>query len=291
MRRHRAKLGLMIGIKYSCHLGYLTIERNSIVLLSSGKYHHTMYTELFQQLGLVKNEARIYEALLQEGECGVGHISLKSKVHRRNVYDTLNRLIEKGLAFEIALAKENHYRAVPPEKLMEMLAEKQRMLKKAMPGLEMLYKGTPHKEEVYIYRGPEGWKNYMQDLIKVGEPAYFIAAKGGWLDGRVKHFFPAFIESAEKAGLEFFHLFDHEVKEKCPEIIPHIGTTYKFLPKGYSTNVAIDIFGDHVNIITPMNIGGLDEEFSVTVIVNPNIAEAFRTWFKFMWDFCPNQSS
>ena len=247
-----------------------------------------MYTELFQNLGLVKNEARIYEALLREGKSSVGHIAVKSKVHRRNVYDTLNRLMEKGLVFEVAEKNENHYEAVPPSKLMELIQEKERMLRSQMPALNDLYKGTPHEEEVYIYRGPEGWKNYMTDLINVGEPVYFIAAKGGWLDHRVKHFFPEFIKRTREKNIPFYHLFDHEVKDDCPQIIPVVGKNHKFLPKGYSTSAAIDIFGSHVNIIAPMKLGGLDEEFSVTVIVNPYIADAFRTWFKFMWDFCPN---
>jgi sugar-specific transcriptional regulator TrmB len=246
-----------------------------------------MYLEIFQKLGLVKNEARIYETLLKEGESPVGHISTKSKVHRRNVYDTLNRLIEKGLVFEIAQEKENRYKAVDPNKLMELIQEKQNILEKVMPDLQSLYAGTPHDEEIFIYRGPEGWKNYMRDMLEVGEDAYFIAAKGGWLDDRVKHFFPTFKEKAKAKGIEYFHLFDHEVKKDCPQIIPHVGGNYKFLPKGYSTPAAIDIFGSHVNIISGMKLGGLEEEFSLTVIVNQQIADAFRVWFKFMWDFCP----
>lgn len=250
-----------------------------------------MYTEMFQQLGLVKNEARIYETLLREGKSPVGHIAVKSQVHRRNVYDTLNRLMEKGLVFEIVETKENQYEAVDPQKLMDLLDEKKQRLQKAMPQLELLYKSTPHKEEIYFYKGPEGWKNYMRDILKQGQTAYFIGAKGGWLDERVKHFFPNFEKKAQKAGIEYYHLFDHEVKKECPQIIPHIGKNYKFLPKGYSTPAAIDIFGDHVNIIAGMHVGGLNEEFTLTVIVNPLIADAFRTWFQFMWDFCPSNRS
>jgi predicted DNA-binding transcriptional regulator len=248
-----------------------------------------MYTEIFQELGLVKNEARIYEALLIEGESSVGHISIKSKVHRRNVYDTINRLMEKGLVFEIVAEKENLYQAVHPDKLMELIQEKTMILDKIMPDLRKLYKTTPHEEEVYVYRGAEGWKNYMLDMLRVGEPVYFIAAKGGWLDERVRNFFPKFEKEAKKKKLEYFHLFDHEVKKGCPEIIPHVGGSYKFLPKGYSTTVAIDVFGDHVNIISGMKIGGLAEDFAFTVIVNKEIANAYRTWFQFMWDFCPGE--
>jgi len=247
-----------------------------------------MYTEIFTQLGLVKNEARIYEALLKEGESSVGRISVKSGVHRRNVYDTLNRLMEKGLVAEIVDTRENRYQAVDPQKLMEILEEKKSTLDKVMPSLKKLYKDKPHQESVQIYHGPEGWKNYMLDMINTGETVYFIAAKGGWLDERVKDFFPTFIEKAEKAGLDYYHIFDHEVQTDCQEILKYVGDKYKFLPKGYSTRCSIDIFGDHVNIVVGIKAGSLEEESSLVVIKNPLVADSFRTWFQFMWDVCPD---
>jgi sugar-specific transcriptional regulator TrmB len=51
----------------------------------------TQFKNTLESLGLAKNEARIYEALLREGELGVSDISLKSGVHRRNAYDSLNQ--------------------------------------------------------------------------------------------------------------------------------------------------------------------------------------------------------
>jgi len=248
-----------------------------------------MYSEIFQQLGLAKNEARIYETLLREGESSVGRISTKSKVHRRNVYDSLNRLMEKGLVFEILQRRENVYKPVDPKKLGELIQEKKQQLDAVMPDLQKLYTGTPQDNEVYIYRGPEGWKNYMRDMLRIGEPAYFIGAKGGWLDERVKNFFPTFVKEAKKQKLKYYHLFDHEVKTGVPEILPYVGKDYKFLPPKYSAPTGIDIFGDHVNITTEINMGQLGEEISFTVIVNKKVADSFRTWFQFMWDFCPEE--
>jgi len=247
-----------------------------------------MYTELFQELGLSKNEAEIYETLLEQGELPVGRLSTKSKVHRRNVYDVLERLVEKGLVFEIVEQKENRYQAVDPKKLAELIQEKGEMLSKDLPNLQKLYKNTPHEEEVFVYRGAEGWKNYMRDMLQIADTAYFIGAKGAWLDARVKHFYPKFIKEAQKKQIKFYHLFDHEVKTTCPEILPKIGKYYKFLPKEYSTKAAIDIFGNHVNIISGVHLGGLDESFSLTIIVNETIANAFRVWFQFMWQMCPS---
>jgi len=48
-----------------------------------------------------KNEAKIYETILEIGECSVSEIAKKSGIHRRNIYDTLARLSEKGIVFQI----------------------------------------------------------------------------------------------------------------------------------------------------------------------------------------------
>lgn len=248
-----------------------------------------MYSDVLQEVGLVKNEARIYETLLKEGQSPVGRIASKSGVHRRNVYDTLNRLMEKGLVFEIVDTKENSYQAVDPHKLADILDEKRGILNDVMPELSTLYKTQPAEHAMYTYRGAEGWKNYMMDILKVGEPAYFIGAKGAWLDERVKDFFPTFIKEAEKKNLEYFHLFDHRVEMEAPEILEYVGKHYKFLPKEYETPSSIDLFGDRVNILTELHMGRMAEDIVFSVIVNQNVADSFRTWFKLMWNLLPER--
>ncbi|MFA5995244.1 MAG: helix-turn-helix domain-containing protein [Patescibacteria group bacterium] len=249
-----------------------------------------MYLELFQNLGLSKNEAEIYEKLLELGEASVSTISAETNINRRNIYDVLNRMMEKGLVFPILQKGDSSYKPVDPNKLMEVLKEKEAQLQKNLPNLQQLYHTTPKEDEVYIYKGLEGWKNYMRDMVQVGEPAYFIGAKGAWLDERVKHFYPQFYKEAQRKKIRFYHLFDWEVRETFPKILQYVKKDYKFLPKGYSApSGAIDIFGDHVNIISNMRLGGFaDEDFSFTVIVNQQIADSFRVWFHYMWDFCPN---
>ncbi len=264
--------------------------RLGIGLGSSGIIYRRviMYESILQELGLSKNEARIYEALVSEGESGVGVIAVKSKVHRRNVYDSIKRLVSRGLVFEIVGKSESLYQAVEPVRLNEMLEEKRENLGRIMPALETLYRGASYRQQVCVYRGPEGWKNYMRDMLRVADEAHFIGAQGAWLDERVKNFFPYFSKEAEKKGIRYYHLFDHKVKEEKPEIIPHIGADYKFLPKEYSSNAAVDIFGNHVNILTEIHLGRLGEEIRFIVIVDEAVANAFRTWFKLMWDICPD---
>ena len=246
-----------------------------------------MYERVFEGLGLSKNEAKIYETLIREGELTVGLIAKRSRIHRRNVYDTLNRLVERGLVYEILEHRESRFQGVDPKKLGELLEEKQVALSRVMPDLSSLYESVPREQSVCIYRGIEGWKNYMRDIIRVGEDVYCIGAKGAWMDERVMNFFPRFMREANKKKINYYHLFDYEVLEQKHDIVKHVGKHYKFLPKGYSAPAAVDVFGAHVNILSNIHIGGMDDEFWFTVIINRRIADAFRIWFRFMYDFCP----
>jgi len=243
-----------------------------------------MHEDVFTALGLSKNEAAIYETLVIHGESSVERISRKSKVYRRNVYDTLNRLMEKGLVFEILEGRQNRYQAVEPDKLMEIVQEKEQMLAEIMPVLKKQYSSIPHKQEVFVYRGPEGWKNYMRDILRTGKDFYSLGAKGAWLDPRVETFFKQFIKEAKKKNIKMHHLFDHEVKDKSPDILKHIGSEYKFLPKDCSAPATVDFFGDRVYIESDIKPGGFAEDFSITVIVNQQIADAFRSWFQLIWN-------
>ncbi len=87
------------------------------------------YTETLQHLGLSPNEAKIYEALIENGESTISDISVTAKVHRRNAYDAVSRLIDKGLCFQVVSPAGDRFGAVDPNKLKELVGEKEKMLK------------------------------------------------------------------------------------------------------------------------------------------------------------------
>lgn len=244
-----------------------------------------MYTETLQELGLAKNEARIYETLIKEGELPVGQIANLSGVHRRNVYDSLSRLLGKGLVFEILESKENHYQAVEPQKLVELLKEKETALMSVIPDLEKLYRGLPRHEAAYIYRGVEGYKNYMRDILRIGKDVYVIGAKGAWADPELKSFSKQIVEQTDKKNIKFHLLIDAEIKKQKNEILSLLSKkdNYRFLPREYSTECTMDIFGDRIVQISGVGVGEFNKDVSFTVIVNQQLADAFRVWFKALW--------
>lgn len=246
-----------------------------------------MHLDILTEIGLSQNEAKIYETLLGLGESNITQIALKSNIHRRNVYDTMDRLVEKGLVYQVIGKGDSIYRPVDPSKLSELINEKQQRLEKVMPELLKEYQERPPLEAVYFYKGIEGFKNYLRDILNSGEDAYFIGAKGAWFDPRIKTFLEKFLANAKKEGIKYQHLFDYEVKEKLPDVLKSVGKPYKFLPKQYSTPSMIDIFGDHVVSFTGAGLAKISDDISIFVTVSRPMATSYKTWFKFMWDHCP----
>jgi len=245
-----------------------------------------MYEEILREVGLSPNEARVYEALLKVGEASVQVISDKSKIHRRNVYDALSKLADKGLASEVFIKGEKNFKAIDPRRLLDLLKEKEEKLKDAIPEMQNKLEKVEEKEEAYFYRGIEGFKNYLQDILKTKETVYFIGAKAFWLDERLKHFLRNFDRDRKKLGIKFIHLFDYEVKEKKPEILSMVGKPYKFLPKEYSSKTAVDIFGPYVVTFVGVEVGNLEEEPLIFVLKSKRLADGYRKFFQFMWDNC-----
>lgn len=245
-----------------------------------------MYSDVLSDAGLTLNEAKVYETLVGLKEASIESLAAKSKVHRRNVYDSIAKLSDKGLISEVFISGKKLYRPVNPIRLLDILREKEHKISSILPDLEKKFKREISEERAYVYKGVEGFKSYLRDILEVGEPVYFLGAKAFWLDPRLKSYIPQFDAERKRRGIEFKHLFDHEVKEKKPEILELVGKPYKFLPKGYSSPTAVDIFGDHVVTFVGVSPGHLPEEPIQFVMVSRRLAEGYRKFFQFMWDHC-----
>src|SRR3990167_6862863 len=266
----------------------------------SGQHHHLVvidtttltknmngiYQKIFESLGLSPNEGKIYETLLDIGESSISDIATKAGIHRRNVYDAIERLIDKGLVFQIFSSNENSYNAVDPDKLSELMREKEEALSAAIPELKKKFGNRVAPEEAYIYRGYEGQKNVWRDILRVGKDSFFIGAKGGWFDPHLDSSRDAFFREANRKKIKFIQLFDHEVKKEIPNFPKHFPgkLEYRFLPKEYSTNSGIGVFGDHIVTYTGLSVKQIQKDVVFFVIHSKDLAESYRTWFWYVWE-------
>lgn len=240
-----------------------------------------MFTEILQQIGLSLNEAKIYETLLDLKEGGVSEIATQSNIHRRNAYDAMKRLIEKGLVFPILSKGENRYSPVDPSKLLELVREKESRFTDILPELQKRYRERPERQEAYIYRGIEGFKNYMRDILRVGQDVYFIGGKMAFLSSQIKPFSDQFFKEAKKKKIKFYGIYDYEVKKLGKEI-KCFDPPYKFLPPSYSSISIVIIFGDYVVTYADVRVKKIDEHVTIFVLRDQNLAEGYQKWFQFM---------
>lgn len=244
-----------------------------------------MYQETLQAAGLSPNEAKIYEALLDLGESSVPQISIKTGINRRNAYDTIERLVSKGLSFPIFSSKDNKYSAVDPGKLLEILGERQQKIQAIMPELESKYQKQQPPEEAYIYRGLEGQKNIWRDCLRVGETVYAVGANASWYDPRIETSTKSFFKEANRKKIKFVELFNYEASLKVPNFPKHFlgKLEYRVLPQEYSTDSIINIFGDYVVTYTGCRILRIDDNAVFFVLRSRALADSYRVWFQALW--------
>lgn len=248
-----------------------------------------MYNEIFESLGLSPNEAKIYETMLSTGETGVSDISTKAHIHRRNIYDALHRLIEKGLVFPIFQKGDNRYQAVHPDKLLEIIKEKEKGLIEVLPKLRATFAKEPSSEAAFIYKGIEGYKTYRRDLLRLAQDAYFLGAKGLWRSPQIDDRFRAMYVKKFEKDVPHKVLFDPRVKDLLPAALEDEKGNYRILPAEYETPGVVDIFGDYVVTFVSVGIGNISDNVTIFVMKNKELAESYKTWFRFIWDHCEEE--
>jgi len=81
--------------------------------------------KILEKLGFTQNEAKIYLVLISSGNpLNASEISNYSNVPRPNVYETINRLIEKGFVLKEASSRGGRYVAILPDEMLEILRTK-----------------------------------------------------------------------------------------------------------------------------------------------------------------------
>lgn len=245
-----------------------------------------MYLEVLNNIGLSTNEARIYNALLEIKIGTVSAIAKHTGIDRRNIYDTIQRLINQGLVYQVLPKKTLTYAPVNPEKLRELIDEKMKDLEDSLPGMLKKFNLVSPTQQISVYKGVRGLKNYINLILKTGKNIYGLGSKGSWFDPRVKNFSIRASKKWQEKKVRGKYIFDAEIK-KYPDVIKWIGGEHKFLPKKYSSNSSLEIFGDYVVIYSGMSIKELDNDISFFVLRDKTLARDYLKWFELIWDLLP----
>src|SRR3989338_2846609 len=235
---------------------------------------------ILSKIGLTKNEAKVYLTLLDLGTAQAGQITEKSGVHRRNVYDSIDRLMEKGLISFVIANNKKLFSPVNPKRFLELIDEKKFELdglksdfQKILPELE-LRTTLKERHDVRFFKGVEGLKTVFEDIIRTGKD-YIGYGPGQQLEKVLKHYFRLFVIKRVNAKIRLRLIYD-EASRKILKKNPL--SDLRYMPDQYSSRAALRIYGDKVAILL------LSEEEPLAIVIkNKAIAEGYRKYFEVMW--------
>jgi len=229
-----------------------------------------MNINFLQDLGLAKSEAKVYLALLESGASRAGFLTRKSGIHRRNVYDAIEMLIQKGL---VSYIKENNvrlYKAVEPNRLLEILKEKEENIRSILPELESKFNFVQSKIGTTFFRGKQALKSVFDDQIKEGKEILILGACP-FANDIIKYYFPHYDRARKNKGIKIKAIFTSKLKENIPL------SEIKYLPEQFNSPTATNIYGNKVAII-------LWTEEPLAILINQKeIADSYRNYFEIMW--------
>ena len=250
---------------------------NAIRLNIKPPFSFKMSEEVLEKLGLSKNEAKVYLALLGLGASSVGKIADEARIHRTNVYDAIERLLEKGLVSYINKDdKTKVFDAASPDKLMCLIDEKKSLLESAMPTLKIRKEMTEKKSQACIYEGVAAFTRILENFLSYNEPilVYGIPKQAPEL---MRHFIAGFHKRRIPKKIKMTHIYNLNAEDRIKYLNSLPYTQAKYLPQELDSQVSTNICGDEVVFVV------WTEPVMVIQLKNKIIAETYKRYFNVLW--------
>jgi len=238
-----------------------------------------MSESAIEKAGLTKIESKVYLVILELGPSLAGQISKKSGIHRRTIYDALDRLAEKGLISYIVKNNRKYFEAANPERLVELMREKEAEIKSNLPYMMDLFTKTKAKEETLFYKGKEGLKTAFEDQISTlgafsAAPAKEILVLGASAEASeiLQFYFKWYNKRRQEKKIRIKLIANIEEKGKIKAPLSEIRYMSELGP------AAMNIYADKVAII----LWSKDKPLAI-IIKNKEIANSYRIFFENMW--------
>lgn len=120
--------------------------------------------EIFRELGFSEREIKVYLNLLELGCSKVGPIATKARMQHSKVYQTLNKLIDKGLITFVVKSGIKHFQAQDPKLILNRLKEREKEFSEILPELRLKQSLALDPQVATVYEGYKAIKS-MFDLI------------------------------------------------------------------------------------------------------------------------------
>ncbi len=227
--------------------------------------------DVLESIGLATGEAVIYLALLRHGTSKVYDLAEQTGRHRTNIYDTLEKLEEKGLVSHVTKENVKHYTAAPPERLTEYLKEKEERVESIMPALREEHDRGSGDTDVHVFQGKEGLKTMLNDILRCGKD-YVVFEEAGKIHDVLPYYYPTFNEELEEQGIHV-----RVITQDASAIATRSGMEMRSL-EFFAYPAATAVYDDRVAIFV------WDKPHHAIQIRSEDVANSWRAFFETLWD-------
>ena len=240
-----------------------------------------MQLDVLRKVGLSEGEIKVYTSLLEIGVTSINKIHEKVGMDRRNIYDILNKLIEKGLVSYIEENDKRMFHVSNPNRILSYIEEKKinleeikKEVSQIIPSMQQIFESKKQDFYAETYKGSEGIKAVWDDMLNY-KVIYWIGS-GMYVPDKFPAFFKDWNKRRIERKVESHHLFRYE---KRKEVSKKMFTSAKFLPQEFSGSPTVTVtYGDKVvNFL-------FGENLFAFVIESKELAENYRKYHKFLWD-------
>jgi HTH-type transcriptional regulator, sugar sensing transcriptional regulator len=234
-------------------------------------------TKQLQEIGLTQNEAAVYLALLEVGETKTGALVKRTHLHRVLIYDSLESLIQKGLASYVIKENRKYFQAADPQRLVDFMQEKQERVKSLLPELQLKQKLAVKQQQVSIYEGIVGIKSALNNMLKELSPhgKHYVLA-GGDMAAAVGPYYDVYQQTKKKNKIKTYGVVDENYRKKTT-IIEKTVATIRYYPLAYFPTDTW-IYNDKVLIVNYSS----DPPIAI-LITNKQTADSYKVFFDSFW--------
>jgi sugar-specific transcriptional regulator TrmB len=157
--------------------------------------------EVLRSIGLSEREIKVYLASLKLGSSTVNQISKEAGTFRTYTYDILKSLMEKGLVSSVMKGKTQYFEASDPDRIVEILQEREDQIKEILPQLKQLKKSIAKKPTVEFFEGLAGLKLVHDTILREKPKEIRVYGNPEQHYEIMKFYLPRFVKERVKLGI------------------------------------------------------------------------------------------
>ncbi|MCX6740773.1 MAG: MarR family transcriptional regulator [Candidatus Parcubacteria bacterium] len=237
-------------------------------------------------LGLNKNQVKIYLTLLQLGSANIQDIAQKAAIKRTTAYSILDTLLQKGLVNFSAKGAHREYYAENPKKIPALFEEQekkiqteQKAFKEILPELLSIYNIKGVKPKIRTYEGLEGIKKIFNESIEVKiDEEMLVYSAYEEVNKYLQQYIKEYIASRVKKGLKQRCIAENsaQTNELLKADIKELRQTRLINKDRFPLSNQVIIYGNKIYIASYKDLLGI-------IIESSTIARTQKSIFELAW--------